>query len=282
MQIRGLANRVRGGGTAAVGVDGLLIGDRERVVPCPRCARPLADGQGRCPGCGTLLIAGIRLRAAGFLILVGCALGMIGGALVAGAAMAPRLAAGDAAIAAAADAPTRPMSATDQALPAAPALVADPGAAEPAPPTPPAAPVPGAELPAGVMAGLLEVAAVNDRLTAAATELDTALGTGSRRAVEIPVLLRRIAADVRSGTEAARRIESWAPARELAAAAIGLYAAIRSTATDGLAAPLADRTAYAGAGRAVRSALAGLPAVVAATRDAARRAGVDLPAAALP
>ena len=281
MLFKGLADRVRGGGIVAVGVDGPLIGDRERIVPCPGCARPLVDGQGRCPGCGTLLIAGVRLRVAGFLILVGCALGMIGGALVAGAAMAPRLAAGDLAIAAAvANAPAQPVSDPAPALPAAPAGVAAPGPVEPARPT--AAPVAGPGLPAGVTGGLLQVAAVNDRLAAAAVELDAALAGGSTQAAEIPVLLRRIAADVRAGIDAARRIESWAPAGDLATTALALYGTVMVTASEGLVAPLADRTAYAAAGRAVRSALADLPAVVAGTREAALLAGVDLPAAALP
>jgi hypothetical protein len=275
---RALAHRIRGGGSVAVGMDGPLIGDRERILPCPRCARPLVDGQGRCPGCGTLLIAGIRLRAAGFLILVGCALGMIGGALVAGAAMAPRLAAGDAAIAAAVAAagPVASEPAAAGAVAPAPAGVA-PGA-----PATPAMPVEGAALPVGATRGLLQVAAVNDRLAAAAVELDVALAGGAGRAADILVLLRRVAADARAGADAVRRIASWSPAAALAADASVLYASIMTTATDGLMAPLADRAAYAAAGRAVRSVLDGLPEVAAGTTAAARAAGVDLPASAAP
>lgn len=282
MLFKGLGHRFRAGGGVAFEADGPLIGDRERIVLCPGCARPLVDGQGRCPGCGIFLIAGVRLRTAGFLILVGCALGMIGGSLVAGAAMAPRLVAGDAAIAADVAAEREPTTA--RALPAAtvPAVVAAPDVVEPSRPSTPEAPVAAGDLPAGVTGGLLQVAAVNDRLTAIAVELDAAVAGGSTRAAEIPVLLRRIAADARAGRDAARRIDSWAPASRLAADASTLYAAVMATATEGLVAPLADRAAYTAAGRAMRSALAGLPAVAAGTRDAALLAGVDLPAAVLP
>lgn len=263
--LSGVTRRFRGGTPLAGGSADLLIGDEGLVVPCPSCGRPLARGQGRCPGCGTLLVAGVRLQAAGFLILVGCALGMIGGALVAGVAMAPRLAAGDAAIAVV-------DSGAGVSQPATVAASTAPGGAVPGGGSAPAS----VELPEGVAAGLLQVAAINDRLAAAAQVLAGAQADGRPRAAEVAMLIRRVAADARSGGDAARRLGGWAPAAALATDATAIYAGLVATATDALAAPLADQAAYLRASRAMLAALGGLPAVAATTRDVAGRAGVEL------
>jgi hypothetical protein len=263
--LNGVSRRLRRDVAVADGPSDLLIGDRaQAVVPCPSCGRPLARGQGRCPGCGTVLIAGVRLQAAGFLVLVGVMLGMIGGALVAGAAMAPRLAAGDAAAAelrAARPAAGQPVTAAPGSQGAASAS---------------AAPVPAAGLPDGVAGGLLQVAAVNTRLADATTALGLELAGRKPRSAEVAVLIRRVAADARAGADAARSLGRWDAAAPLAGDAGAFYAAIVATATDGLAAPIADRSAYVAAGRAMLAALERLPAIAAETGEVAALAGVEL------
>lgn len=252
---------------------GGLIGDGERVFPCPGCSRPLVDNQGRCPGCGSLLVAGVLLRTAGFLVLVGCLIGMLGGAIVAGLAMAPRLAAGDAAIAAAVAASASvPSDQPSQATGAG----AGASAGTPAPPAIPA------ELPSGVEGGLLQIAAVNERLAASAVQLESALAVGTPKAPEVAVLVRRVAADARLGGDAARLLRAWPPAGALAVDASVLYGSLLTTATRGLAAPLSDHASHAASGRAVLDALADLPRVAAAAREMASLAGVQLRDAVAP
>jgi hypothetical protein len=245
-----------------------LIGDGEGTFPCPGCSRSLVANQGRCPGCGSLLVAGVLLRTAGFLVLVGCLIGMIGGAIVAGLALTPRLAAVEAATAAAASAP--------------PAHASDPtGAGAGAPARHPApAPVPTA-LPSGVEGGLLQIAAVNERLAASATQLEIALA-GTPKAPEVALLVRRIAADARVGGEAAQLLRAWPPAGSLALDASLLYGSLLTTATQGLSAHLSDHASYAASGRAVLELLGDLPRVAAAARAVARSAGIELAEAATP
>jgi hypothetical protein len=251
-------------------VDG-LIGDGERVFPCPGCSRQLVDNQGRCPGCGSLLVAGVLLRTAGFLVLVGCLIGMLGGAIVAGLAMAPRLAAGDAAVAATVNASAPPLQ---------PSAATGPGAGAPAgTPAPPGRP---AELPSGVEGGLLQIAAVNERLATYAVQLEKALAVGNPKAPEVAVLVRRMAADARVGGDAARLLRAWPPAGALAVDASVLYGSLLATATRGLAAPLSDHASHAASGRAVLDTLADLPRVAAAAREVTRLAGVRLPDAGTP
>jgi hypothetical protein len=245
-----------------------LIGvTADRTFACPGCARPLLFGQGRCLGCGSLLVAGVLVRTALFLVLVGSVVGMIGGAVIAGVAMGPRLAAADAARVAAAAAP----------VPATPALVpvASIGADAPAG----GGAAAGATLPAGVTAGLLQVAAVNDRLARSGTALSTLLANRGSGAGEIGLVLRKIAADARSGDQAARRLASWSPAGSLVADGTALYRSVASVATDSLAAPLSDDAAYIAAGGRMLKALAPLAAIDAATLATAEAAGIALPEA---
>lgn len=244
-------------GLRSAGGDSLIGAAADRTFSCPGCARPLAIGQGRCAGCGSLLVAGVLVRTALFLILVGSVVGMIGGALVAGVAMAPRLAEADAARAAefAASAPVA----------APPPVAAAPSAA------------PGATLPDGVKGGLLQVATVNERLAHAAADLAAVLADPDPSAAEVAPLLRKIAADARSGEQAARRVEAWSAAGAFPGDLSALYVAAAVIAADGLGAPLADDVAYAAAGRRMLGALDALPVIVAATREVAGRAGVTLP-----
>lgn len=249
MSFTGLTRRLRGPAGRSRPDEEPLIGAADRTFACPGCARPLVIGQGRCPGCGSLLVAGVLVRTALFLVLVGSVIGMIGGAVIAGVSMGPRLGAA-------------PIPATPAPLP-----VASIGAGTAA----------GATLPAGVRAGILQVAAVNDRLARSRATLTTLLARRGSGAGEIALVLRKVAADVRSGDQAARRLAPWSPAGVLVAEATTLYRSVASVATASLAAPLSDDAAYRTAGRRMLKALAPLGAVDAATLAAAEAAGIALP-----
>jgi hypothetical protein len=186
------------------------------------------------------------MRTLIFMILVGSIVGAIGGALIAGAAVTPR--------------PAEPAG-----MPTA---------------IPSVAATPAATLPAGVAAGFLQVAAVNDRLAGAAADLEAALAVKRPAAADIAPLLRRIAADTRSGQEGSARVGAWPAAGTLPADAAALYGAAAAVAADGLGAPLTDNAAYKAAGKRMLGALDSLPEIAAATREAAVRAGVTLPDAA--
>ncbi len=261
MQLKGLANRVLGGGgVAAPEVEGqpsddldAPADDQEASASCPACGHELVGGTGRCPGCGLLLVAGVRARTAAAFALVGCMVGLLGGALLAGAAMAPRLAAGDAAIATIRSGESAGGNGQQD----------------------------DAWVPFGIPGSVRQVAAVNDRLAASADELDDVLAR-RRPAAEIAAVLRRVNTDARIGADAARRLGAWDPAAGLAADASRLYASLMAAADDGLDAPLSKRAAYAAAGRRVRAALRDLADVTAATWEVAVTARVDLPGVAEP
>ncbi len=273
MTFTGLSRRFRGtAGPPATEHEVLIGASADRTFACPTCTRPLVLGQGRCPGCGSLLVAGVLVRTALFLVLVGSVVGMMGGAVIAGVAMGPRLAAAEAAQAAAFAAAT-PIATSPAAVPSAPAGAGAPSSA-------PAGAVTDAGLPRGVMAGLLQVASVNDRLARSVATLTTLLADRRSGAGDIAPVLRKIAADARSGGQAASLLTPWSPATALAADAARLYAAAAASATSGLAAPLSDDAAYVSAGRRMLMALAPLAEVDAVTRAVAGGSGITLAEAA--
>ncbi len=256
MTFTGLFRRFKRPAALAQPAHDLMIGGvADRTIACPSCARPLAYGQGRCPGCGSRLVAGVLVRTALLLILVGGIVGMVAGAMVTGMALGPRVAGSDGSSAAAA--------------------TGAPGAAGP---TATAVATPVATIPSGYSAGLVQVAAVNDRLARASAKLATVLGARGSGAAEIAPVLRKIAADVGTGDDAVRRLAAWGPAGPLVADVAKLYGAAASVATDGLGAPLTDDAAYVAAGRRMRVALKPLSAVDTATHAIAAEAGITLPA----
>ncbi len=170
--------------------------------------------------------------------------GTVGGAMLVGRALAP---------------PTATPVATPALVPSAPAATA------------------AASLPEGVAAGFLQVGAVNDRLTRAAVDLTRALAVKRPLAAEIAPLLRKISAETQSGQQGAARIRAWPAAGKFPAEVIALYTAAADVAAEGLGAPLTDDAAYAAAGRRMTTTLKPLPAIDQATRDAAARAGVEMP-----
>jgi len=193
--------------------------------------------------------AGVRVRTVFILVLVGSVVGMISGALVVGAALAPRTA--------------EPVG-TPSAVPSS---TAAPSVA------------PSASLPDGVAAGLLQVATVNERLASAAADLTAVLKARNPSAADVAPILRKITADARSGEQGARRVEAWTAAGAFPANVLALYGAAATVAEDGLGAPLSDDAAYAASGRRMLATLDALPSIATATREIAGRVGVVLPGA---
>ena len=183
------------------------------------------------------------IRAAIVLGVVAGIFGALGGAMLVGRALAP---------------PSAPPVATPA-------------------PVPTVAPTGAAALPSGVAAGFLQVAAVNDRLARAGSDLKAAMAVKRPSAAAIAPLLRKISAETRSGQKGAARIGAWPAAGTLPADVAALYTAVADVAAEGLGAPLTNDAAYAAAGRRMLAALKPLPAITKATRDAASRAGVVLP-----
>ena len=187
--------------------------------------------------------AQVPTRAAVVMVVVAGIVGIVGGALLVGAAMTTLL----------------------------PEAVGTPS------PIPSIAATPRPTLPAGVAAGILQVAAVNDRLASAVVDLTAALAVKRPAAADIAPLLRKIAADTRSGLDGSARIAAWPAAGPFLADVAALYTAAAAVSAEGLNAPLTANAAYATAGRRMLKALDSLPAVAGATREAAARAGVTLP-----
>ena len=213
------------------------------VVPTPSPRPPIYPQAGGPPANER---AGVRVRTVFILVVAGSVVGLVSGALVVGAALAPRTA--------------EPVG-TPSAVPSA-TVAPSVG--------------PAANLPDGVAAGILQVATVNERLAGAATDLAAVLKARNPSAAQIAPLLRKIADDARSGEQGARRVAAWTAAGSFPATVLALYDAAATVAEDGLGAPLSDDAAYAAAGRRMLTALDSLPAIAAATSEIAGRAGIVL------
>ena len=124
----------------------------ENIFLCPRCARPLAVGVSRCPGCRTRLVAGVQLLKVIGFVGIGVAAGIV---LFGGLVFAIAFAAAP----------------VDTTVPS-PAPQASAAVVPSAVPVPSAAPVPVEPLaPPAALAALQQSALVNQRLLADADRL---------------------------------------------------------------------------------------------------------------
>ena len=246
----------------------ISIGEFDQTIfQCPSCARPLALGARRCPGCGTRLIAGVTLgKASGFIaagLAVGLLLGVGGGFLLSArqaAAVAPASAAASAA----------PLSGSNGAGSPAPTATATPG--------PTATATSGtAGIPLATRTALVQVVGMNDRLATAEAGLRAALAAASFDSSEVAQILRSVSADSVFRQQIADRIAAWPGSSTVGAQLATFYGSIHDTAANGLLASVQNRAAYRAAATAMIKLLNGLPAVDAAVRAAAESAGVDLP-----
>lgn len=268
-----VARRTRRGDAAPGGADhagSLAIGEIDQTVfDCPRCARPLALGTGRCPGCRTRLVNRIPATTAAAIASVGLVFGVLVGA--GGGYLFARQAAGATGPAGSAVAAT----AGDPASSAQPA----PTAATPSPtpaPTATAATDPG--IPPATRAALTQAVATNARLAAGAAALETALRARVFDAPAVVRTLRAMSADSVYGEQLAARLASWSGSADAADDLSSLYETVHETAVEALDASVRNGAAYRAAARAMLDDLAGLPATDAALREIAAANGVSLAA----
>lgn len=230
-----------GGGT----VDGALpIGEPGlEVLSCPGCNRPLRTGSRRCSNCGMRFLAGVQLRRATILLVVGFAAGLTaGGSIVTAGVMAglPGV--------------VRPPAQAE--VPAAPAAgKTDPSATAPA--ATPSASVVVVTAPA--RSALRQTAVVNDRLAQGGVDLDAALAASSFDPAATATVIRVIASEAATGADQLARLATWPRAAALASDLRAFYDELRTTARSGLANSITNSPAYRTTAEALRTTLGRLP-----------------------
>jgi hypothetical protein len=230
------------------------------VTSCPICARPVAVGTTRCPGCGTRLIIGVPAKRALAFVAIGLVVGLVAGS-AATAVFASRVVA-----------PPRP-------APAASVLPAAVPTAVPPTPAPSTAPTPEPSSPVSpqAQAALGQVLVVNGRLAARAAELRAELAATQLDTFAIATSLRALAADAVVASGVTGMVGDWSRASDAARRLSAYYALVGSTATGTLGASLGDTAAYRDGARAMLVVLARLAPLEAAAEALAGEAGVALP-----
>ncbi len=250
--------RARGKRPGPVPPQPLAIGEVQGdVFNCPMCARPLAPGAGRCPGCGVRLFMGVAARKAGFFL----GLGLFGGLILGGAGVA---ASADRAGRGAGVLPTPPGASAPVVVP--------PSAGGPAVTQPP-----GPSVPAMARSALGQAAELHVRLATAGDSLQAFLRADDLDASAVARVLRSLASDATYGASLGPRIASWPDAKAHSDELIAFYGSVRQTAREGLRASVTNEAAYRAAGEEMVTLLAGLGPVDDRTRALAADAGVDVP-----
>lgn len=247
----------------------LPIGDDDSdIFSCPSCARPLATGARRCPGCGTRLLMGVQAARASVFVALGLAVGLMIGAVVGVVAVTPT--------------PADPAQTGASAVPAVPGASGLAAASAPAiPPAATSAPANPAVPPAARTA-LTQTATMNARLVTGLPTLEAALAAPTLDTGAVAGVLRSMTADAAFAKDVAAKLRGWPAAASVGAALGTFYEDIRATALDGLAASLGNEAAYRAAAQRMVGILYGLAPLDAASRDIAREAGLTLPAVNLP
>jgi hypothetical protein len=248
----------------------MAIGEiNQTVFDCPNCARPLAIGVRRCPGCRTRLVLGIALTKASVFVAVGLAMGIafagaVGFALSLGRATAAGI----------------PATAVLPSQPTAPG--GGGGVAPTITPIPTIAPAPAVDIPPLSGSALSQAISVNGRLAAGAAALRTALGAPNFDATTVAETLRSLSGDSVFGQQLAGRLASWPDARPVGRDLDRVYDSIHQTATDWLVASVRDDAAYRAAAIAMLDVLKGLGAVDAEASALASRFGLAAAPSAAP
>jgi len=263
--------RGRGGarrGTREALPEPLPIGDDDSdIFNCPSCARPLAVGARRCPGCRTRLLLGVQVKRAAVFVAGGIAAGLA----FASAFVVLSVNVGLASVELREGAPAQP---------AASAIV-EPAPAASVAPVVSAAPVAPAIPPASVSA-LARTAEMNGRIAAGIPILQAALAEPSVDTAVVAEIFRSMTADAAYAAGAAERLGRWDDAAYVSTGLSALYGDVRATAREGLAKSLGSEPAYRASAEKMLAVLAGLAPLDAASRDVAEVAGIDLPLVPLP
>ena len=230
------------------------------VFTCPSCARPLAGGANKCPGCGVYLILGVRLKRAGAILALGVALGVLIGGV--GTAAAITLSSPAAQAAVTPSATTRPSAPPASALPSF--VYVDPGA------------------PQAAISALSGTAVVNGRIAVDAQTLASTLARSNATTSEIARALRSLSADATLGIDLVGRLAPWPEAADTQTGLDGFYRSMAEAAKAGLRASLADARAYRRAGNDMLEVLAQLGPIDAQSRTLAETIALELPPVVLP
>jgi hypothetical protein len=235
----------------AVSQQPISIGEVDaNIFSCPVCARPLATGAQRCPGCGTRLILATPARRVGIFVSAGLVIGLLFGwsfSAAVGAISAPRTAG-----------PTASVSPAGSV----PIIVGQT-------PTP--------TIPAISRSAVGQAAALDGRLMDAGTSLRTALREKALDSAAVADTLRSLAADAAFGEDLASRMGAWDEAYALSLDLGNLYGSVRSTAREGLAASITNAPAYRAAAQKMLAVLAALPRLDTRLRDLAATTDIKLP-----
>jgi len=252
-----------------VPAESIAIGEIDQTVfDCPTCARPLAMGTRRCPGCGTHLIIGVPMSKASVIATGGLVLGLLLGwatGVVFGLV-------------------SRPMVVAPAPV-VVPSVAPVGGGGTLATPVPiPSAPVgPGGwtgGMPAIARSALTQAVTVNDHLAAASASLSAALAAPSFDPSDVAQMLRAISAESVYGEQLAAKVSSWSDSAALGQRLNGLYGAIHDTAGEGLLASVRNEAAYRQSAKTMITLLAGLRSIDAELRALAEANGVTLPGTA--
>ena len=236
--------------------------DDANIVDCPVCKRPLDAASRRCPGCGTLLIAGVQASKGAMFAAFGLAIGLMVGASAMGVAA---------------------LGVRAPSTPSTPVATSAPVTATTAP-VPTLAPGGGgsALVPVAATAALKGTAAVNARIASTATPLSAALAAPNFDSQGVAQVLRRLNVEAGAAQALLPALNSWDDAGAVHARLRDFYESLRTTANQALSASIRNDDVYKDAARTVLQQLAALPAISSASRDLAQTAGVELPAVDTP
>jgi hypothetical protein len=245
--------RRKGSAAARPGDGQVAIGEADGgIFNCPVCARPLATGASRCPGCATRLLMGVPAGKASTLLGAGGAAGLIvGGTIVALVlfAMNPQ-----------ASTPARAGGASSS-----PTTTGGGGG------TPVAAPVPVAAVNA-----LAQASGLNSRLSLYQVDLAAAVKPSKPKGAEVARILRAIATDATSAAGTVSALSSWPDGRLLAFRLEDFYADVRAATSSALKVSLTNGSAYRKNGQKVVELLDRIPELQSDARAIAQAYGIDI------
>ena len=237
--------------------ESLAIGEiNQTVFDCPACARPLAVGARRCPGCGTRLLLGIQAGKASVLAGLGLVVGIaLGGAFGYGVGLGRTGAASAAAKAGSALSSPAPVQVGGGGTTTASVRPTD---------TPGTGGSGGSATASGSpisRSALLQALGVNGRLRAGAVALRATLGANVFDASTVAQTLRSLSAESVFGQQVVGRMADWPVSFTLVKDLASLYDAVHQTAIEGLVASVRDDAAYRATAVAMLKVLDGLPAL---------------------
>ena len=216
-------------------VGSLAIGEiGQTVFDCPRCARPLAIGVRRCPGCRTRLVLGVPLSKASAFAAVGLAIGVTAGSAGGFVFATSR----------SASAPTPAAVGVTPGAAASAATAATPSTAASATASVVASSAPSSAMSPLVRSALAQAINLDERLAASEVALREAIAAPRFSASDAAEILRSISADVVYGEQLADRISRSPDAAAVGADLATIYGSIHDAATDGLVASVRDAASY--------------------------------------